>query len=74
MPDIGDEFVVWLLAPVWPPIEGALQVGLLGFCVTESSLGGFHRDSVVCQAFVIIVTGHSKWPGCTLRADQRLKY
>lgn len=37
----------------------------------ESNLGGFHRDSVVCLAFVIIVTGHSKWQGCSFRADQR---
>lgn len=57
-------------------------MGLLSFRVIESNrrerggsnLSGFHRDSVVCQAFVMIVTGHSKWPSFSLKAEQRLKY
>lgn len=61
--------------------RGGFTCGLLGFCVIESNrgergesnLGEFHCDSVVCQAFAVIITGHSKWPGCSLKADHRLK-
>lgn len=38
-----------------------------------SDLGGFYRDSLVCQPFVIIVTGHTKSPGCSLKADRSLR-
>lgn len=39
----------------------------------ESNLGGYYHDSLVCQAFVIIVTGHTKWSDCSLKADQSLR-
>ena len=56
MPDIGDDFVTRLPAPCLSSGGGgAVHEG-------ESNLGGFHRDSVVCQAFVIVLTGQSKWP------------
>lgn len=38
-----------------------------------SDLGGFERDSLVCQAFVVIVTGHTKSPRCSLEADRSLR-
>lgn len=38
-----------------------------------SDLGGFYFDSLVCQPFVIIVTGHTKSPSCSLTADQSLR-
>lgn len=52
----------------------------LYMCVTESGrgergesdLGGFYRDSLICQPFVIIVTGHRKSPGFSLKADRSL--
>lgn len=39
----------------------------------ECDLGGFYHESLVCQAFVIIVTGHTKSPGCSLNAEQSLR-
>ena len=52
----------------------------LWICVTvsnrskrQSNLGGFPCDTLVCLAFNIILTGHSKWLGSSLKADQKYK-